>query len=94
MGAKGSVGAATPSAAAASGADNSSPAAEAYSTTNNQEVGVDEPDIVKTDGSTLYTVSGTKIEAALGLGDAEARRQPRPRLDRATTRSSCSAATG
>ena len=27
-----------------------------------QELGVDEPDIVKTDGSTLFTVSGTRIE--------------------------------
>lgn len=61
-----SVGVATPgavSAAAAAGNDGSSPAAEAYSTTNDQEVGVDEPDIVKTDGSTLFTVSGTRIEA-------------------------------
>ena len=60
------VGVATPgavSSAAAAGGDNSSPAAEAYSTTNDQEVGVDEPDIVKTDGSTIFTVSGTKIEA-------------------------------
>src|SRR3954453_9095179 len=52
-----SLGAAAPTAAAASGAADSSPAAEAYSTTNNQEEGVDEPDIVKTDGSTLFTVS-------------------------------------
>jgi uncharacterized secreted protein with C-terminal beta-propeller domain len=60
------VGVATPgavSAAAAGGNDGASPAAEAYSTTNDQEVGVDEPDIVKTDGSTLFTLSGTRIEA-------------------------------
>ena len=34
-----------------------------YSGTNNQEQGVDEPDIVKTDGSTLYAVSGSRLNA-------------------------------
>lgn len=34
-----------------------------YSGTNNQEQGVDEPDIVKTDGSTLYAVSGGRLNA-------------------------------
>lgn len=34
-----------------------------FSTTNNQEDGVDEPDIAKTDGSTIFTVSGTTVYA-------------------------------
>ncbi|MGI8802969.1 MAG: beta-propeller domain-containing protein [Solirubrobacteraceae bacterium] len=34
-----------------------------YSTTNNQEVGVDEPDIAKTDGRTLFTVAGSELLA-------------------------------
>ena len=34
-----------------------------YSTTNNQEPGVDEPDIVKTDGSTIFAVSGNMLYA-------------------------------
>ena len=38
-----------------------------YSTTNNQEAGVDEPDIAKTDGRTLFTVAAGKLYAvALG----------------------------
>jgi Beta propeller domain len=34
-----------------------------YSTTNNQEVGVEEPDTVKTDGSTIFAVSGNRLYA-------------------------------
>ena len=34
-----------------------------YSGTNNQEVGVDEPDIVKTDGNTLYAAENGQLEA-------------------------------
>ena len=34
-----------------------------FSTTNVQEDGVDEPDVVKTDGSHLFTVSGRKVHA-------------------------------
>jgi hypothetical protein len=34
-----------------------------YSTTNNQEPGVDEPDTVKTDGSTIFAVSQNKLYA-------------------------------
>jgi uncharacterized secreted protein with C-terminal beta-propeller domain len=41
-----------------------------YSTTNNQEVGVDEPDIVKTDGNTLFTVAGDTVYAIAAHGDA------------------------
>ena len=33
-------------------------AAPTYSTTNVQEEGVDEPDLVKTDGTTIFTVVG------------------------------------
>jgi hypothetical protein len=40
----------------------------AYSTTNDQEQGVDEPDIVKTDGSTIFTVSGSTLEAVSVAG--------------------------
>jgi uncharacterized secreted protein with C-terminal beta-propeller domain len=40
-----------------------------YSGTNDQEQGVDEPDIVKTDGSTLYAVSGGRLNA-VDVGDA------------------------
>jgi hypothetical protein len=34
-----------------------------YSTTNNQEEGVDEPDVVKTDGRRIYAVSGRTLYA-------------------------------
>jgi hypothetical protein len=34
-----------------------------YSTTNNQEEGVDEPDIVKTDGKRIYAISGQTLYA-------------------------------
>lgn len=44
-----------------------------YSTTNNQEPGVDEPDTVKTDGSTIFAVSANKLYA-VGVAGA------RPRL--------------
>ncbi len=42
----------------------SAPSASAtYSTTNNQEAGVDEPDIAKTNGSTIFTVSEGRLYA-------------------------------
>jgi len=59
----------TPSTSAAAGAAASSPSSSsttstpAYSTTNDQEPGVDEPDIVKTNGSTIFTVSGETLYA-------------------------------
>jgi hypothetical protein len=50
-----------------------------YSTTNNQEQGVDEPDVVKTDGDRIYAVAGSrlfvidarapKLLGSLALGD-------------------------
>jgi len=41
----------------AAAAPTTSAASPSYSTTNNQEAGVDEPDIAKTNGSTIFTVS-------------------------------------
>jgi hypothetical protein len=61
-------GAVAPSAAAAT-ADGGGSTTPTYSTTNNQEEGVDEPDIVKTNGTTLFTFSGNKVEAvSVGAG--------------------------
>jgi hypothetical protein len=42
-----------------------------YSTTNNQEAGVDEPDIAKTDGDTLFTVNGDTVYAISVRGDSK-----------------------
>jgi Beta propeller domain len=43
--------------------------APSYSTTNVQEEGVDEPDVVKTDGATVFTVAGDTLHAvAAGAG--------------------------
>jgi hypothetical protein len=56
--------AATPSAASAGVAANSSVGGStSFSTTNDQEAGVDEPDIAKTNGSTIFTIAGGKLEA-------------------------------
>ena len=47
----------------AAGSSVSGPLASSdYSTTNNQVAGVDEADIVKSDGSYLYVRSGSKID--------------------------------
>ena len=43
-----------------------------YSTTNNQEPGVEEPDTVKTDGSTIFAVSQNKLYAVDAPGHAAA----------------------
>ena len=60
-GAKSAAGtAAAPSAASPADTGGSTPS---YSTTNNQEAGVDEPDIAKTDGSTIFTIAQGKLEA-------------------------------
>lgn len=58
--------------APAAGAPTSSGASgtPGYSTTNNQEPGVDEPDIVKTDGSTIFTVSQGTLYAVDATGAA------------------------
>jgi hypothetical protein len=44
-------------------AEGGARAGEDYSATNNQEAGVDEPDVVKTDGSTVFAVAGAAIQA-------------------------------
>jgi beta propeller domain-containing protein len=49
--------------------EGSSTAGTSYSTTNDQETGVDEPDIVKTDGSTIFAVAQNRLYAvAVGAG--------------------------
>jgi Beta propeller domain len=54
--------------------DTSAPSAVAkesapsYSTTNVQEQGVDEPDVVKTDGATIFTVAGDTLFAVAATG--------------------------
>jgi uncharacterized secreted protein with C-terminal beta-propeller domain len=60
-----SASASTPSAAAGAAGSGSASGSStpAYSTTNDQEPGVDEPDIVKTNGSTIFTVTGNKLYA-------------------------------
>jgi uncharacterized secreted protein with C-terminal beta-propeller domain len=42
--------------------------APTYSTTNVQEEGVDEPDVVKTDGATIFTVVGETLYAVAATG--------------------------
>lgn len=54
-GAAGGEGAAAPAPQASATAGDAS--APTFSTTNNQEAGVDEPDVVKTDGSLVYAVT-------------------------------------
>ena len=49
----------------ASGAKEAAPT---YSTTNVQEEGVDEPDVVKTDGVTIFTVVGQTLYAVAATG--------------------------
>jgi uncharacterized secreted protein with C-terminal beta-propeller domain len=55
--------AASSASAAGSTADSAPQEGIDYSGTNDQEAGVDEPDIVKTDGNTLYRVNGDMLEA-------------------------------
>ncbi len=57
-----SAGLAAPMAAEKSAADNDAGApADDYSKTNNQVEGVDEPDIIKTDGEYIYAVAGDQL---------------------------------
>jgi uncharacterized secreted protein with C-terminal beta-propeller domain len=44
-----------------------------FSTTNNQEAGVDEPDVVKTDGQTLFAVANGRVDAVAVGGDGAPR---------------------
>jgi hypothetical protein len=64
------IGTAAPaaSAATAGGADTSP--SPSYSTTNNQEAGVDEPDLAKTDGSTIFAIAQGKLQAIAAGGAA------------------------
>jgi uncharacterized secreted protein with C-terminal beta-propeller domain len=55
-------GAPVPAAAASAGGSGKQEGVD-YSGTNVQEQGVDEPDLVKTDGSTLFTVTGGRLNA-------------------------------
>jgi len=59
--APGAPGAAQSGAASASGKEGSGPAAGWYSGTNTATAGVDEPDLVKTDGRQIVTISGTVL---------------------------------
>ena len=54
-----------PPSPSASGAKEAAPT---YSTTNVQEEGVDEPDVVKTDGVTIFTVVGQTLYAVAATG--------------------------
>jgi hypothetical protein len=68
-GAKAGVGSAVaPSAAASSATDGSATPSASFSTTNNQEEGVDEPDIAKTDGSTIFAIAGGKLRSVAAGG--------------------------
>ena len=62
-GAKGVAPATATAGAAAASGDTGGTSTPAYSTTNNQEEGVDEPDTVKTNGSTIFAIEGNKLEA-------------------------------
>src|SRR4051812_8842445 len=55
---------AAPQASAPTSADTS------FSTTNVQEEGVDEPDLVKTDGKTVFALAGTRLNAVSVTGGA------------------------
>jgi uncharacterized secreted protein with C-terminal beta-propeller domain len=48
-------------------------ATPSYSTTNVQEEGVDEPDVAKTDGSTIFTVAGQTLYAIAATGPGSPR---------------------
>jgi hypothetical protein len=52
-----------PIAMASATADAGSTTTESFSTTNNQEAGVDEPDLVKTDGKRMFVAVGTEVRA-------------------------------
>ena len=78
--AKGVVGTAAPAASAATAGGAGTSASPSYSTTNNQETGVDEPDIAKTDGSTIFAIAQGRAP-----GDRSRRREPEARRDRSTS---------
>jgi uncharacterized secreted protein with C-terminal beta-propeller domain len=59
-----------PSAAPAPAASGSGAASPEFSTTNVQEAGIDEPDVVKTDGRHVYVVAGQQLRVIDVTGDA------------------------
>ena len=64
-------------------AEGGGTAGEDFSATNNQEAGVDEPDIVKTDGSTVFAVAaarhpGDRRPRRAAEADRDARASPAP----------------
>lgn len=61
----GAVGAPNPTAGAPTTTASGS---AGYSTTNNQEPGVDEPDMVKTDGSTIFAIASNRLNAVAVSG--------------------------
>src|SRR3954451_17648467 len=66
-----------PQAAAPTAAEG---AGTTFSTTNNQEEGVDEPDVVKTDGKTVFAIAGTRLNAvSLAAGEPRLGGAPPPR---------------
>jgi hypothetical protein len=67
---------------AARGAVAGSPGDTDHSTTNVQEEGVDEPDIVKTDGRTLFVASDGRVSALDVRGAGRPKRVDTLRLDR------------
>jgi hypothetical protein len=62
------VGAAPQASAAATSGGTATTSSPSYSTTNNQEAGVDEPDIAKTDGSTIFALAQGKLQAIAAGG--------------------------
>ncbi len=58
-----------PAAAPSPAGSAKSEATPTFSTTNVQEAGVDEPDIVKTDGRTVFAISGGELRAVDVTGD-------------------------
>ncbi|HWE81308.1 MAG TPA: beta-propeller domain-containing protein, partial [Gaiellaceae bacterium] len=61
---------ATPSVSSAAATDGGAGGSTSFSTTNDQEAGVDEPDIVKTDGSTIFAIAQGKLQAVSVAGGA------------------------
>lgn len=61
-----------PLAAAGLAQDAAAAAGEDFSPTNVQEAGIDEPDLVKTDGRRLFVVAGSELRAYDVTGDAPA----------------------
>jgi Beta propeller domain len=63
-------GSASPQTAAPVGNAGTTVSGTSFSTTNNQEPGIEEPDVVKTDGSTIFAVEQGTLYAVLAGGSA------------------------